>query len=101
MKVFSTVVHLIKQESEVNIFKEFLKVWFSEFSGYSKYLDHNLFALPVLTPALSIINWAKEKIESIDKKTEKLQNMTSNLSWNSDIEQLYTLRREGDRSLKW
>ena len=67
-------------------FKRVRKIWCSELSGYNKYIAHNAFALPVLTLTFGILDWTKDEIKNMDKKTRKVLNMTGNFHCNSDVD---------------
>ena len=72
----------------------------SKLSAYNKYIAHNVFALPVLTPTFGIICWTVQEIENLDIITRKILNMTGNFHRDSDIGRLYLLRKMGARGLK-
>ena len=80
--------------------KRVQKIWSSELSAYSKYLAHNTFALPVLTPTFGILHCTIREIENLDITTRKILNMIGNFNRNSDIDRLYLPRRNGGRGLK-
>ena len=52
-------------------FKSVRKIWFSELSGYNKFISHNAFAVPVLISTFGLPDWTIDDIDSIDKKQEK------------------------------
>ena len=66
-------------------FKRVRKIWCSELNGYNKYIAHNAFALPVLTLTFGILDWTKDEIKNMDKKTRKVLNVTGNFHCNSDV----------------
>ena len=75
------------------------KIWSSELSGYNKFIAHNAFAVPVITPTFAILKWTLAEIDNIDVKTRKMLNITNNFHRNSDIDQLYLPRNKGGRGL--
>ena len=61
--------------------------------------SRNIFAIPVITPTFSIINWIKEELHNIDIKTRKLLTSTGSLHINSNIDRLSSYRNKGGRVL--
>ena len=84
--------------------KEFLKrvknIWNSELSAYNKFIAHNAFAVPVITPTFGILNWTIHEIQQIDVKSRKVLTMSGNFHRNSDVDRLYISRKLGGRGLK-
>ena len=91
---------LHKDRIRSEYFKRVRKIWCSELSGYNKYIAHNAFALPVLTPTFDILDWTKDEIKNMDVKTRKVLNMTGNFHCNSDVDRLYASQKEGGQGLK-
>ena len=56
-----------------------------------KYYNHNIFAVPMLTPTFGITQWTKEELVQLDIKTTKLLTISGSFHKNSDIERLYTI----------
>ena len=77
---------LNKDSIQSEYLKRVRKLWRSELSGYNKYIAHNAFAFPVLTPTFAILDWTKDEIKNIDIKTSKNLNMTGNLHCNADAD---------------
>ena len=76
------------------------KIWSSELSGYNKYIAHNAFAIPIITPTFGILNWTIEDLKQIDIKTRKNLTMSGNFHRNGDIDKLYIPRKLGGRGLR-
>ena len=85
---------LNKDRIRSEYFRRVGKIWCSELSGYNKYIAHNAFALPVLTSTFDILDWTKDEIKTMDIKTRNVLNMTGNFHCNSDVDRLYTWRKE-------
>ena len=85
------------------VIKEYLKrirkIWSSELYSNNKIIDHNTFAIPVLTPTFGIIKWTKDELEQMDVKTRKILSCNGSFHVNSDIDRLYTKRDKGGRGL--
>ena len=52
------------------------RIWNSELSSVNKAIAHNLFAVPVLTLTVGILNWTIDTIKEIDIKTCKQSTQT-------------------------
>ena len=55
--------------------KRIRKIWSSELYSNNKIIDHNTFAIPVLTPTFGIIKWTKDELEQMDVKTRKISSV--------------------------
>ena len=75
-------------------------IWSSELNAKNRSIAHNCFALPVLIPTISILEWKLSEIEGVDIRTRKILGMTGNFHRNSDKHRLYAKRAEGGRGLK-
>ena len=100
MRMFRTMVNLTKIEFQASTSKRVREIWCSKLSGYNKYITHNAFALPVLTPTFGILDWTKDEIKNMEIKTTKALNMTGNFHCNSDVDRSHASRNEGGRGLK-
>ena len=76
------------------------KIWKSDLYSRNKVQAHNAFAVPVLTPTFSILDWTKEEIHDLDVKTRKILTVNGSFHRNGDIDRLYTSRKTGGRGLK-
>ena len=61
--------------------KHVQKIWSSDLSGYNKYIAHNVFTLPVLTPTFGIISWIIQGIENLDIMTRKILKFSSKFGY--------------------
>ena len=59
-----------------------------------------MFAVPVLKPTYSILDWTIQEIRNIDIKTRKVLSMTGNFHINSYVDCLYILRSQEGSGLK-
>ena len=75
------------------------KVRNSQLNASNKTIAHNVFAVPVLTPTIGILDWSKEEVQQLDIKTRKTMAMAGCLHKRSDVERLYTPRKQGGRGL--
>ena len=75
------------------------KVWNSQLNASNKTIAHNVFAVSVVTPAIRILDWSKEEVQELDIKTRETMAMAGSLHKRSDLERLYTPRKQGGRGL--
>ena len=90
---------LNKERVTTEYLKKVKKIWNSQRYACYKVLSRNIFAVPILTPTFGIIQWTKEELEQIDIKTRKLLTTRRSFHKNSDIDRLYSIRKEGGRGL--
>ena len=76
------------------------KLWKSELNAANKSIEHNSFAVPVITPMIGILNWMKDEIKSLDIATRRLLIMSGAFHQSSDINRLYVKRAEVGHVLK-
>ena len=76
------------------------KIWSSELSAYNKVVSHNAFAVPVLIPAIGVLDWTIGEIKDIDIKTQKILTLTRNFHPNSDVDRLYMQKSLGGCGLR-
>ena len=62
---------LNKEKVIKEYFRRVRRIWSSELFSNNKMIAHNIFAIPVITPTIGILDWTKEEMESIDVKTRK------------------------------
>ena len=48
------------------------KVWNSQLNASNKAIAHNVFAAPVLTPTIGILDWSREEVQQLTSKQGKL-----------------------------
>ena len=86
------------------VIKEYKKrenrIWRSELNAVNKSIVHNSFAVPLITPTIGVLNWTKEEIRRLDVTTRKLLTMNGSFHQSSDMNRLYTKRKQGRRGLK-
>ena len=80
-------------------FRRIRKIWSSELFSNNKTITHNIFAIPIITPTIGILNWTKAELEQIDIKTRKILTSSGSFHINSDMDRLYTPRNKGGRGL--
>ena len=90
---------LNKERVTKEYYRRVRKIWMSELYSNNKTIAHNIFATPVITPTIGILDWTKEELEQIDIKTRKILTSTGSFHINSDIDRLYAPRTKGGRGL--
>ena len=90
---------LNKEKVLKEYYKRVRKIWSSELYARNKVTAHNVFALPIITPTIGILEWTKLELEQVDVKTRKLLTLSGSFHRNSDIDRLYTYRDKGGRGL--
>ena len=80
-------------------FKRVRKIWSSELFSQNKTIAHNIFAIPIITPTIGILEWTKDELEQIDIKTRKILTSTGSFHINSDVDRLYAPRNKEGRGL--
>ena len=90
---------LNKERVITEFYNRVRKIWRSELSAKNKVHAHNVFAVPVLTGTIGVLDWTKEELSKIDVKTRKLLTCTGNFHRNSNVHRLYTPREDGGRGL--
>jgi len=93
------ISELNKERVRNEYFKRIKKIWKSELYAKNKVIAHNIFAIPVITPTFGILEWTKDELEAIDIKTRKLLSCSGSFHVNSDIDRLYSERKDGGRGL--
>ena len=91
---------LNKERITKEYLKRIKKIWSSELNSLNKVIAHNTFAVPVLAPTFSILDWTRSELSEIDVRTRKLMSMTRSVHVNSDVDMLYLSRRNGERGLQ-
>ena len=84
--------------------KEFItrtkKIYQSKLSGHNKVTAYNQYAVPVIQYSAGIIDWTKEEILELDRKSRKIMNMNKSLHPRADIHRLYVTRDKGGRGIR-
>ena len=81
---------LNKEQVSTEYLRRVRKVWNSQLNASNKTIAHNIFAVPVLTPTIGILDWSKEEVQQLDIKTRNTMAMAGSLHKRSDVERLYT-----------
>ena len=76
------------------------KVWNSQLNASNKTIAHNIFAVPVLTPTIGILDWSKEEGQLLDIKTRKAMAMAGSLHKRSDKERLSSPENKEGEALR-
>jgi hypothetical protein len=71
----------------------------SELKARNKIAAIGALAVPVLRYSFGIINWRKEEIKQIDRKTRKMLTIYKMHHPKADIDRLYVKRKEGRKGL--
>ena len=72
----------------------------SKLSGGKVIKGINTWAVAVLRYSAGILNWSKEEIQSLDRKTRKVMTMNRALHPRANVARLYLPRGEGGRGMK-
>ena len=83
--------------------KEYLRrlrlVLGTELSAKNKILAIGSMAVPVLRYSFGIVNWHKEELQKLDRKTRKLLTIHGQHHPKADVDRLYVPRKQGGRGL--
>ena len=71
----------------------------SKLNGRNKIMGINTWAIALLRYGAGILDWRKEELRSLDRKTRKLMTMFGALHPKSDVDRLYLARKRGGRGL--
>ena len=71
----------------------------SQLNGKNKIQAINTYALPVIRYPAGIVSWTKEEMEAADVKTRKLFTIHGGFHPKSNVQRLYTSRKEGGQGL--
>ncbi|CAB4018161.1 Hypothetical predicted protein, partial [Paramuricea clavata] len=72
----------------------------SKLNGRNKIMSMNTWAVALLRYGAGVLNWTKDEIAAMDRKTRKLMTLYGALHPRSDIHRLYLLREKGGRVAK-
>ena len=76
------------------------KIWNSELNGLNNSRAHNAFAVPVIAPTITILDWTKKEICDLDVMTRKILTTAGAFHVASDVDRLYVQRSQGGRELR-
>ena len=92
------------EEMKVNIRKEYFSrlraVLKSKLNGGNTVKAINTWAVPVVRYSGGIVDWTKEDIENMDRKTRKLMTIHRALHPRSSVARLYLPRKSGGRGMQ-
>ena len=71
----------------------------SKLNGRNKVQAINTWAVSLMRYGAGIINWRKDELKEMDRRTRKLMTMNGVLSPSSDVARLYVKRKRGGRGL--
>ena len=78
-----------KERFSNEYFTRVRKILKSKLLAFNKTIAHNMFAVLLLKPTYSILDWTIQEIRNIDIKTRKVFSMTSNFHINSNVDSLH------------
>ena len=80
------------------------KIWSSELNSLNKTIAHNTFAVPIVATIMGVIQWTKKEIQDLDIATRKypgkIPDHEKTFHRASDVDRLYTSRKQGGRGLR-
>ena len=86
-----------------NVSKEYhrrvRKVAESTLNGQNKIQAFNTWAIPILRYTGGIMDWTKENLHKLDRKTRKILTMNRMLHPKADVDRIYLPRQSGGRGL--
>ena len=68
-------------------------------NGQNKILTVNIWIVAVLQSSTGVLEWRKEKLMTMYRKTRKLTTINRALHPTRDVEKIYLPRQKGDRGL--
>ena len=66
----------------------------------NKTTAHNTFVVPIVTTTMGVIQWTKKEIQDLDIATRKHLTMKGSFHRASDVDRLYTSRKQRGRGLR-
>ena len=91
---------LNKERVSAEYLRRVRKVWNSQLNASNKTIAHNVFAVPVLTSTIGILDWSKKEVQQLDIKIIKAMAMAGSLHKRSDVERLYTPENKEGEALR-
>ena len=89
----------VKESSRREYFKRLTSLCKSKLNSGNLLLAINTWAVPLLRYNAGIINWNKEEMEDMDRKTRKMLSRYGALHPREDVDRLYMKRKGGGRGL--
>ena len=66
-------------------------------NGKNKIVAINIWAISVIRYGAGLINWNKEEVQKLDRKTRKMMTMYGALHPKSDVDRIYLPKEKGGR----
>ena len=89
----------MKQKTRKEYIDRVRKVMKSKLNGGNVIKAINTWTIPLIRYGAGIIDWTKNEIDEIDRKTRKMLNMYGGLHPKSNVDRLYLKRENGGRRL--
>ena len=90
---------LSKEKVQTEYLQRVKKIWQSELNSRNKTITHNCFAVAIFRPTVGIIDWTRDDIRNLDKRTRKIMTMAGSLHIRSDADRLYVSRKDRGRGI--
>ena len=95
--------NFLEEKMKLNVSKEYIrrlrKVLKSKLNGGNLVRGVNTWVVSLLRYSAAFVSWRRSELQAIDRKTRKLFTIYGALSPKSDVDRLYTPRKEGGRGL--
>ena len=76
------------------------KIWSSELNSLNRTIAHNTFAVSIVTTTMGVMQWTKKEIQDLDISKRKYLIMKGSFHRASDVDRLYTSRKQGGKGLR-
>ncbi|EEB19129.1 reverse transcriptase, putative [Pediculus humanus corporis] len=90
----------IKPRLKKEYFKRLRLILQSELNGRNKITAVGTLAVPVIEYSFGLVDWTKEEITHLDRRTRKILTMNGALHPKADVDRLYVSRKDGGRGLR-
>jgi len=88
-----------KDITQTEYLRRLRKILSSQLHGRHKILAISEFAIPVLRYSATIIEWTKNELQVLDRKTRKTYTMNGGLHPRADVDRMYVHRSMGGHGL--
>ena len=89
----------MKDKIKKEYFSRVRNVLKSKLNGGNTISAINTWAVSLVRYSVGIVNWRKDELDTMDRKTRKLMNLYGALHPQADVDRLYVTRREGGRGM--
>jgi len=89
----------MKEKVKTEYLRWVRRVLQSKLNGGNKIGAINTWAVSLVCYTAGIINWRKDELEAIDRKTTKMMTIYNSLHPRADVDRLYIPRKHGGRGL--